>query len=168
MALTVKRQSHDHEPDKCGRPPCCVICHHPMGINDPHSYKNVTVYKPELFHHLQPVLTLPLEQPEETLGPTHSSGSAKVEPRTLKHLCFVWVEATHQICQIPGCPSRPALLHLALSNSPPQKDDCLLLCSLSHSCAFKMSLPLLHQGSLPQRQSQVGQVHPALVPEPQG
>lgn len=56
MALTVKRQSHDHEPDKCGRPPCCVICHHPMGINSPHSYKNVTVYKPELFRHLQPVL----------------------------------------------------------------------------------------------------------------
>lgn len=112
--------------------------------------------------------TLPLEQLEETLGPTHSPGSAKVEPRTLRHLCIVWVEATHQICQIPGCPSRPALLHLALSNSPPQKDDSPLLCSLSHSCAFKMSLLLLHQVSPPQRRSQVGQVHPALVPEPQG
>jgi hypothetical protein len=44
--------------------------------------------------------TLPLGQLGETLGPTHSPASAKVEPRNPRHLCFSWVEATHQICTV--------------------------------------------------------------------
>lgn len=58
--------------------------------------------------------TLPLEQLEETLGPTHSPGSAKVEPRTLRHLCFVWVEATPNLSNpwlsFKACPSSPSSL----------------------------------------------------------
>lgn len=87
------------------------------------------MFKLELSSHLQPVVCLTLGQ-LETLGPTHSSVSATVEPRKCRHLCFVEVEATHQICQIPGCPSRLALLYPALLNALHRKVtlNCFVLC----------------------------------------
>lgn len=167
-ALTVKWQSHDHGLDKRGCHSSCVTCHYPVGVNGPHSYKNITVHKPELSSDLQPVVHL-----------TFGTARRDTEPSTQSRVSHGRIQETEASLFGVGGGKPPNMsntwlsfrtwsFHLAFSNSPAQKGEPPLLCSLYHSCAFKMSLLLLRQHSPSLRQSQVGQVHPALVPEPQG
>lgn len=122
-ALTVKWQSHDHEPHKRGCHPSRVTCHHPVGVNGPHSYKNVIVCKPELSSDLQPVV-------HPTFGTARGDTERYTQSRVSHgriqetEASLVWVEATHQICRIPGCPSGPGLL-TQLSRIPLH---CFALC----------------------------------------
>lgn len=59
---------------KHGHHPFCVTCHHPVGVNGPHSYKNVTVFKHEFSSHLHPVVHPTFGTARGDTGPYTQSG----------------------------------------------------------------------------------------------